>query len=269
MNSRPLGRRLLRWGMLATLLYAGFAAFAFFASERLIFQPPQHRSRENEAGASRGFVTTVSGLRIAILRADLPNAKRVILHSHGNAEDLSGLAPELTSIARHCDASVIAYDYPGYGESGGRPTERGTYEAIEAVHALLTSEGWKPDQIILYGRSLGAGPSFDLATHKAVGGLIAESAFVSAFRVITWMPVLPFDRFPNLERARTLSIPVLFIAGSRDDVVPPWHGELLFQSSPSPTKRLEVIADAGHNDLAAVAGPRYWAILEAFIRDLP
>ena len=89
-------------------------------------------------------------------------------------------------------------------------------------------------QIILYGRSVGGGPAIDLASRQKVGGLVVESSFVSAFWVLTRIPILPFDKFVNIDKIRKVRSPVLVIHGKADEVVHFWHGEQLFAAAKQP-----------------------------------
>jgi hypothetical protein len=161
--------------------------------------------------------------------------------------------------------NVLAYDYPGYGESTGDPSEAHTYIAAQAAYDYLTAElRTPPECIFLYGRSLGGGPSVELARLNPVGGLILEGAFTSAFRVKTRWPLLPWDKFENLKKLKELRCPVLVIHGTEDETVPFWHGEVLYHSAPGEKMKLWV-EGGGHNDTIKVAGPAYANILVEFI----
>jgi len=97
--------------------------------------------------------------------------------------------------------AVFAYDYQGYGTSQGKPSEQNAYRDIDAAYQYLTAQLKLPsERIIVYGRSTGGGPSVDLASCQRVAGLILESTFTSTFRVITRVPLYPFDKFANLSK---------------------------------------------------------------------
>jgi fermentation-respiration switch protein FrsA (DUF1100 family) len=104
----------------------------------------------------------------------------------------------------------------------------------------------------------------DLAARHAAAGVILESAFASAFTVVTRVRLLPFDRFPNVQNMRRVHCPVLIIHGTRDEVIPFTHGKRLYDAAPEPRLALWV-EGAHHNDVTAVAGPRYVAALKAFV----
>jgi fermentation-respiration switch protein FrsA (DUF1100 family) len=159
---------------------------------------------------------------------------------------------------------VIAYDYSGYGTSSGRPTERAARLNAEAVYDyLVRTRGIPPARIIVWGRSIGSGPSLHLASSRTVGGLVIESGFTSAFRVMTRVRLLPFDRFDNLKSLEQVACPVLVIHGTRDEIIPFRHGQQLFDKAREPKMRLWV-EQSGHNNLGDVAGPVYWETARRF-----
>jgi pimeloyl-ACP methyl ester carboxylesterase len=184
-------------------IYAFLCFYGFFFSERLIFQsPPSSQSDSREVIK----VSSANGVKIYTVHFRNPPAKYTILYSHGNAEDLDGILWVLREI-RDRGFAVFAYDYQGYGTSQGNPSEYNTYRDIDAAYNYLTQKlGIPAKQIILYGRSVGGGPAIDLASRQKVGGLVVENSFVSAFRVLTRIPILPFDKFVNIDKIGFRSI---------------------------------------------------------------
>lgn len=243
-------------------IYAFLCFYAFFFSERLIFQPPPSSQNDRTQVIK---IASANGMKISAVHFPNPQAKYTILYSHGNAEDLSGILWVLREI-KDSGFAVFAYDYQGYGTSLGTPSEYNTYRDIEAACNYLTQElGVPAQQIILYGRSVGGGPSIDLASRQTVGGLVVESSFVSAFRVLTQIPILPFDKFVNIDKIGKVRSPVLVMHGKADEVVPFWHGEQLFAAANEPKLNFWVDG-AGHNDLMDVAGDRHAETLRKFAK---
>ncbi|MEJ2186226.1 MAG: alpha/beta hydrolase [Gemmatimonadota bacterium] len=241
--------------------YLLLAVAAWIASRWLIFPVPPLGYRHEDAPIR---IATADGAGLAALYLPVPDAPFTVLFSHGNAEDLGTARAQLDTL-RRVGLSVLAYDYRGYGLSTGRPTERGIYRDVEAAYTYLTGPlGVPPDRVILHGRSLGGGPSVYLAARRPAAGLILESTFVSAFRVVTRVPVLPLDRFRNLARLRRLDLPVLVIHGTADIVVPFRQGRRLFGAARGPRHRLWV-EGAGHNDVRLAAGGRYEDALRDFV----
>jgi len=101
-----------------------------------------------------------------------------------------------------------------------------------------------------------------------VAGLVLVSPFTSAFRVVTKVKVLPFDRFDNLAKIGRVRCPVLIFHGTADDVIPFAHGQTLFAAANEP-KRAVWIKGAKHNDIFEIAGERILREIGAFEKTLP
>jgi abhydrolase domain-containing protein 17 len=243
-------------------IYAFLCFYAFFFSERLIFQPPPASYQDSSEIIK---VTSANGVKISAVYFPNPQAKYTILYSHGNAEDLGMILWVLRDI-RDSGFAVFGYDYQGYGTSQGKPSEYNAYRDIEASYSYLTQQlGVPAKQILLYGRSVGGGPAIDLASRQTVGGLVVESSFVSAFRVLTKIPILPFDKFANIDKIGKVKAPVLVIHGKLDRIVSFWHGERLFAAVKAPKLNFWVDG-ADHNDLMEIAGDRYSETLQKFAK---
>lgn len=241
-------------------VYGLLVLAGLFLSDRMMFLP-QPSSYVDDARIIK--VPSADGATLSVRLAVNPAATYTVLFSHGNAEDMGQLG-DLFDGFRTQGFSVAAYDYSGYGTSSGRPTAAGALANIEAVYDYLTRvAGIPPERIVVWGRSVGSGPSAHLAATRKVGGLVLESGFVSAFRVMTRIRLLPFDTFDNLRAVASLACPLLVIHGTNDEIIPFWHGRALYEAATSPKMHLWV-ERAGHNDLAWVAGPAYWEAARTF-----
>jgi abhydrolase domain-containing protein 17 len=243
------------------LAWAGLALFALLFAKSMIFPVPSPGYGSDFPGLV--FLETEKGETIAGRLWDHPQAHFTILFSHGNGEDL-GRLESFAEELRAAGFAVFAYDYPGYGLSTGRPGEASALRAVRAAWDFLTQEtGIPPERILLHGRSLGGGPSLLLAKETEPAGIILESTFVSTFRVLTRIPLLPWDIFDNLQCMKKVSAPILILHGEEDETVPVWHAERLAAADAgSPT--LLIIPEAGHNNLRQVAGPLYEKALREF-----
>lgn len=251
---------IVRMLYLPVALYFGLAIFLWFFADRLIFlpRPPSYRD-----GPEILKLRSANGSLISALYLPNPSARFTLLISHGNAEDLGDDRDWLEDL-RRAGFSVFAYDYQGYGTSQGKATERSVYDDENAAYAYLTASlKIPPERIIIFGRSVGSGPAVRLAARRPAAGLILQSPFVSAFRVITRIPLLPFDEFPNHKEISRVRCPVLIIHGDRDGVIGLWHGQKLFALANEP-KRFWKVHGADHNDLDMVAGPSYRTALQEF-----
>ncbi len=233
--------------------YAILLAFAWGCANSMMFHPP-HSYAE---GPPIRKIMTRSGRKISAVYGSNPQAEYTILFSHGNAEDI-GTGKDFFNEVRKRGFHILAYDYQGYGTSEGKPTEKNTYDDILAAYEYLTETvKTPPERILIYGRSIGSGPSVWLASQKPAGGLILEGAFTSALRVALPIQILPFDFYDNLGRIGHVHCPILMIHGRRDRVIPFKHGQTLYEKIKGPKLALWV-DDADHNDLVEVAGEEYW-----------
>ena len=244
------------------IIYILIGFWAFFFSDRLIFLP-----RPSSYQTNQDFVKLKSRDRTQItgIYLPLPKAEYTILYSHGNGEDLGEILPRLRDL-RDIGFNIFSYDYQGYGTSQGRPSVAGAYQDVNAAYEYLTQKlGIPANKIIVYGRSVGGGPSVDLASRQPVAGLVIESSFTTAFRVVTGIPVYPFDKFPNIDNIKNVNCPVLVIHGNADRVIPFSHGQQLFAMVDQP-KLSFWVNGAGHLNLLEVAGEEYVKVMTEFIR---
>jgi fermentation-respiration switch protein FrsA (DUF1100 family) len=261
--------------VLVIALYAVLILLAIF-SDRLIFQPQpssytdQSLAQELQRLVPPGELVKIKSGDQQITALYLPNqaAKFTLLFSHGNAEDIGD---DLAFLRMYRDAgfAMFAYDYRGYGTSTGRPSERGVYEDSHAAYDYLTHQlGVPPQRVIAMGRSVGCAPAIQLAGSRPVAALIAEAPFISAFRVLTRVPLVPWDKFNNLRNVQAVHSPVLIIHGENDQVIPFWHGRRVFERAKQP-KRFLPVPGAGHNDVLFVAGMKYFEEIRQFADRLP
>ena len=202
----------------------------------------------------------------------LERARGTVLFSHGNAGNIAGRL-ESIGLLRELGLSVFAYDYGGYGRSNGHPSETRVYEDIRASWRELTEKlGIPPEQIILFGRSLGAAPSAQLGTEVQAAGIVLESAFLSvpevAKEIFPFLPVrwLVRDRFDNGAKVGQLKRPVFIMHSREDRVIPFRHGETLFQRAREPKRWLEIHGD--HNNGFVQSLDIYLPAWEAFLKDV-
>ena len=241
-------------------IYTFFCLYVFFFADGKIFLP-QPSSYSDTSDILK--VTTHDQIQLSAVYLPNPASQYTIVYIHGNAEDLGDIQPVLQQL-HQIGFSVFAYDYRGYGTSQGKPSERHAYRDMETVYNYLIQQlGVAPQKIIAFGRSVGGGSAVDLAARQPLAGLIMESSFTSAFRVVLPFPILPFDKFPNLNKIKKVKCPVLIMHGKADEVIPFQHGQKLLAAANEPKLSLWV-DEAGHNDLMWVAGEQYAKTLRQF-----
>jgi len=202
----------------------------------LVFQPPAVTYMHVKNRLI--WLRTVRNTSIPAFYIDR-KAKVTLLFSHGNAEDLGMIWEWFIEFSREVHVNILAYDYEGYGKTAGLPSEQSCYEDIDAAYSFLTETLRTPSEnIVLYGRSLGSGPSCYLAEklhlqQVQLGGMILQAPLLSIFRVaFNFRYTLPYDMFPNIDRIANTSCPIFVVHGTKDEVVPFWNGQALFLAAP-------------------------------------
>jgi len=183
------------------------------------------------------------------------SSTKTIIYSHGNATDIGAMNFMQSILAKGLQANVLMYDYSGYGASGGVPLESNTYRDIKIVYKWVTENvvhEKNEKQIVVYGQSVGSGPSCYICSKREnVGGLVLHSPFMSGMRVLTSSRLLAcLDIFPNIQRIKKVSCPVMIIHGALDEEVDISHGQALHNAVPESLRREPWwVPDRSHNDI--------------------
>jgi len=215
-------------------------------------------------------LTTEDGVRLHGWYLPVPQPRWVVLVSHGNAGNISHRLDRAMLIQARLRASVLLYDYRGYGSSEGSPDETGTYRDARAAYRYLTEEKEvPPKQLVLFGESLGSAVCLELALARPAAALVLEAPFTSVAdlaRTTIFAPLVPLvrTRYDNLAKVQRLRMPLLVLQGDRDEVVPFAQGRRVFDAAPEP-KRFFAIPGAGHNDTFLVGGEVYWREVADFL----
>ena len=184
----------------------------------------------------------------------------VLIFTHGNGELIDDWLAAFHAVPE-MGAGALLLEYPGYGRSGGTPSEESIREAIVAAYDWVRKQpGVDPTRIVAYGRSLGGGPACALARERKVAALVLESSFTSVSAIARRLGVprpLVRDRYDNLTTVASLDVPVLVVHGERDTIIPVSHGEELARAAGVELVRLP----CGHNDC-----PRPWDEIRGFLR---
>ncbi|XP_028552015.1 alpha/beta hydrolase domain-containing protein 17B isoform X2 [Dendrobium catenatum] len=157
---------------------------------------------------------TRRGTEIVAIYIRNPMASSTLLYSHGNATDLGQMYELFIELSIHLRLNLMGYDYSGYGQSSGKPSEQNTYADIEAAYKCLRENyGAKDESIIMYGQSVGSGPTLDLAARlPSLRAVVLHSPILSGLRVM--YPVKRtywFDIYKNIDKIPLVSCPVLII----------------------------------------------------------
>ncbi len=199
------------------------------------------------------------------------NAKYTVLFLHGNAGNISHRLEKI-QIFHDLGLNLFIIDYRGYGRSQGRPSENGIYlDAKAAYDYLLNQRKIKPEQIILYGESLGTACAINLASQVKIGGLITEGAFSKAKDMARHIfPLLPSflfaNKFDNLTKIKKVKAAKLFLHSRNDEIVPFKFSEKLYDAAAEPKFLREI--RGGHNTAFLDSAPLYSSLIAEFIKIL-
>ncbi|KAM0825623.1 hypothetical protein ACQ4PT_069433 [Festuca glaucescens] len=252
---------------------------------KLAFFPPEPATYEVLAAAEAGgalrmtgvlpdanvdvhALPTRAGTRVVAAFWRHPSARLTLLYSHGNAADLGQMLGLFMELRSHLRVNIMSYDYSGYGASTGKPSEYNTYHDIEAVYDCLKKEyGIEQEDLILYGQSVGSGPTLHLASRlEKLRGVVLHSGILSGIRVLYPVKVtLWFDIFKNIDKIKQVECPVLVIHGTADDIVDFSHGKRLWELAKEKYDPLWV-KGGGHCNLETY--PEYIRHLRKFVNTM-
>lgn len=228
------------------------SSFAFVPPSKAKHDLEKLQQMTSRDGATFSYAEGEGGHKVATLHFDR-SADMTLLYSHGNAEDLLDIREDLSELADQLNINVLAYDYSGYGLSAGSCSEEACYKDIFAAFRHLQRLGVSRNSIVLMGRSLGTGPTLELAKlEPGIAGVILQSPFVSALHAKLSDPVAKglnnINMFSNGEKIRSVTSPVFIVHGTDDKIVPVVNGRELFRLAPNAVQPWW-ITSCGHNDI--------------------
>jgi uncharacterized protein len=273
------------WTIAASVvvIYAGLLVLLRLAESRLIYFPGQQRhllAPPTQLGLSpeRVEIATDDGITLVgwvIPAAPESSGELWLLMCHGNGGNLSEFDRPVHYARLHrLGLSLLAFDYRGYGESGGSPSEPGLYRDAQAAYRYLReTRRVPPERIIVFGHSLGSAVAVDLVSRVPAAGLILDGALTSVIdrgqELYPYIPVrwISGSKFNSLEKVPEIKIPKLFLHAVRDDVVPLAHGRRLFAAAAPPKTFVEL--EGGHGDAFEVDSANYFGSIARFLATLP
>lgn len=192
-----------------------------------------------------------TGLHAWLLETD--ESAPWLLHFHGNNSNITMNLRLPVRLQERLGLNVLMAEYRGYYKSEGRPSEAGFYQDARAYYDYLLGRGVPPENIVVYGFSLGSGTATQLASTQTVGGLILQAPYSSILDVARWrvnaeLPEsLLATKFDNRARIKEVDAPVLIIHGKSDETIPFKQGQELFELANEPKDFLSYEGD--HNSL--------------------
>jgi fermentation-respiration switch protein FrsA (DUF1100 family) len=271
----------------ASLLAAVYFAFAPRVAKGLytnmLFHPYPYPEGDYELSEIAGvpyedvYFHASDGTRLHAWYFKQEGAPFTVLMSHGNTGNISGRPKLLESILK-TGASMLVYDYRGFGRSHGTPSVDGVIDdACSAYDYLVKQCACKPEEIVLYGESLGAAVTCQLTLRRNARGMILQSGFASIMKIsrhhLPLMHIYPSSLFPQplLDSTAVLRRgkhpPLLVVHGHKDPVVPFAHGKELYESAVNKRFLVE-FPEAEHSDIPLLAQERFVAAMKEFFSHL-
>jgi len=274
-----MARAITKTVLSLAIIYALVVALMWAFQERLLYLPNAGRGHV-ATPADRGLaweavtLTTEDDVALDAWWVPAPEPRASLLFFHGNAGNISH---RLESIAQFhgLGLSVLIVDYRGYGRSEGRPSEAGTALDARAAWQWLRDAGNETDEIVVFGRSLGAAVAAELAAsleeqQAAPAAVILESPFRSvpalAQDLYPFLPVRWLARidYPVETYVTQISAPLLVIHSHDDEIIPFAQGEAVYRAAQQPKQLLEI--QGGHNTGFLDSEPAYSEGIDAFLR---
>jgi len=244
-------------GTIAAVLAGGYIFFAvllYFMQTRFVYVP----SRELEADPVNiglqfenvDFIAS-DGVKLHGWYIPAEVERAVMLFCHGNAGNISHRL-ESIKLFNQLGLSVFIFDYRGYGQSEGEPSETGTHlDALAAWNWLVDVKAVDPGRIVIFGRSLGGAVAARLAGETNPKALMIESAFTSigdmGAQIYPYMPVKLLLRYHyrTIDYISRAGCPVLVLHSPDDELVSYKQGRRLFEAANEPREFFEI--SGGHN----------------------
>lgn len=210
---------------------------------------------------------TSDGKKISAWFIPAASSSPVVVFCHGNAGNMSHRLDKI-KIFNSLGLGVLIFDYRGYGESRGTPSEKGTYADAEASYEYLAARGITPGRMLFYGESLGCAVALELAARHGPAAVILESPFTSIGDLgELFYPRLPVRlmvsfKYDNSAKISRISCPLLVLHSRDDEIVPFGMGRKLFDAARPPKDFF--VMKGSHNDGFLVTGKEYVREIESF-----
>jgi len=246
------------------IAYWGLGLVLYFMQPVFLYSPVQevpYTPEELGLDFEKVIFKSDDGLMLSGWYIPANNSELTVLFCHGNGGNMMHCLDSI-NILYNLGLNCFIFDYRGYGNNEGKPSEEGTYLDVRAAYKWLTEEKEiSPDDIIVFGRSLGGSIAAQLASKVKVGALIIESAFTSYVDIgrkfYPYMPVRWFARFSyrTVDYVKDVHCPVMIIHSRNDETIPFEFGLELYEAANEPKEFVEIFGS--HNDGFLVSSEIY------------
>lgn len=242
--------------VLVFVVYLAITLFVYANQRKMMYFPATDRLTPEDAGLSNVDVVTLvdaANLSTQSWFAPANTGRPTMLFFHGNGGSLGSRAHRFRDFMA-AGYGIFMLGYPGYGGNAGRPSERAFIEASQLSYRYLRDQGVQPDDIVIYGESIGSGVAVQLAATVDARAIVLEAPMSSTTDVASGhYPFLPVryllkDTFDSAAYIGRVDMPVLIMHGDQDRIIPLRSGQVLFAAAKEP-KTFVAFNGAGHNDL--------------------
>lgn len=241
--------------LIAGGVYLSIAVVMFLAQRSLMYLPEAVRTdpkAEGLTGVEERRLSTGDGNEVIVWYGKAKPGQPTLLYFHGNAGALVTRSERMAKYM-HRGRGFYMMSYRGYSGSTGKPSEAANVADAKRAYDDLVSLGVVPQDIIIYGESLGSGVAVQVAAAKKCGGLVLDAPYTSIVDVAAgqypWLPVRPMllDRYESSKYIAAVHCPLLIVHGERDEIIPVDMGRKLFAAAIDP-KKIVTFPNAGHAD---------------------
>jgi alpha-beta hydrolase superfamily lysophospholipase len=253
---KPLSQKLARAAKIAAVVYVAAGLLLYFLQEKILFHP-----KELTPGHVFNFKQPFKEVNLAInnetnlniVQFTVPDSLRkgLVLYFHGNRKNIERYAP-YASIFTRSGYELWMMDYPGFGKSTGKLSEKMLYEDAAVIYSLARSR-FQKDSIIIYGKSIGTGVASWLASTHDCKRLVLETPYYSIDALlrhyafiypVAWMTKY---HFPNNEYFKSVEAPITIFHGTDDEVIP--YRQAVKLAKENPGVNLVTVEGGRHNNL--------------------
>jgi uncharacterized protein len=265
------------------------SCISYHITEKDLFYPRKVAKLDQSLQLEEVYFTTTDSVQINGWFIKQPHPQGTILFLGGDGFYLwEGYIFDVINTLSSFKMNILFIDYRGYDRSGGIPTIHGIFEDSESAYRYLCSRSdVDSTQIIVYGHSFGSFVAVHVGSSFPVAGVVLEGAIsntsdmkdiylkTNAPWYVRWLVNVDADSvvlsLNNLTQIHHLSMPVLVITGSNDQIAPPEMGKKVYDSASSTVKQFEIIPNGQHNDLYLTADGRrekYLAVVSKFLDEV-
>ncbi|HVM89563.1 MAG TPA: alpha/beta fold hydrolase [Puia sp.] len=250
-------KKVFRWIKMIVLVYCIIGMALYYLQDYILFHPEvvdknhKYGFKENYKEFNIPYNQTTT-LNIIQFKTKDSAAKGVVLYFHGNRKNIGWYAKYAPNFTNN-GYEAWMLEYPGFGKSAGKFAEKELYEYALQLYKLARTK-YKPENIIIYGKSLGTGIASELASVRDCRYLILETPYYSMTSLVShYFPVYPVKQmlhyhFPSNEYLQNVTAPVIIFHGT-DDAVVPYSNSTQLKRVLKPNDEYITIDGGNHNNL--------------------